>query len=367
MAPTRLPTKTHITDRPTSNQTDTPTKKPVTPAPTHQSNEFPITDRPTNQPTSEPSNETTPLTDTVNKISFVAFGDIPYTKDQRYCLNKQLRQLDQEQMGFKFMAHVGDIKWGKTLCYESSFSDISEIFTHPSNALNYDARDCFFVPGDNEFQDCQDVDQAWRWWMQYFGNGNITKTGIGSNENGFGTLSDPDISVDYQSLRLENGFYPTSAGNFAFFTDDVLFMGIHQVGGGTVGDESTRVHRNYQWVEQNMARRHAEGMRFAHASIRSKRRQYFGNPFMRLLREKYPDISVLYIHGDGHNFHTYQPDTKNPNLACLEVDGGEEADPLLISVVHDTAADKIGFDIDIRGGYYYSGCQTGNTDKTWSS
>jgi len=50
------------------------------------------------------------------------------------------------------MAHVGDIKWGNSPCYESSYSDIAEIFTHPSNALNYDPRDSFFVPGDNEFQ-----------------------------------------------------------------------------------------------------------------------------------------------------------------------------------------------------------------------
>ena len=69
-------------------------------------------------------------------------------------------------MGFKFIAHVGDIKSGRTTCYESSFSDVAEIFTHNSNALNYDPRDVFFVPGDNEWVDCQDPDQAWRWWMK---------------------------------------------------------------------------------------------------------------------------------------------------------------------------------------------------------
>ena len=107
---------------------------------------------------------------------------------------------------------------------------------------------------------------------------------------------------------------------------------------------------------------------FAHASMTSTRRKYFGDPFMSLLREdRYRDMSVLYIHGNGHNFHTYQPDKKNPNLTSLEVDGGEEADPLLISVKHDTASDEIEFNIDVRGGYYYGGCKNGNTDKTWSS
>ena len=287
---------------------------------------------------------------------------VPYRKDDRYCLNKQLRELDQEEMDFKFMAHVGDIKYGKSPCYESSFKDITEIFSHPSNALNYDTRDCFFVPGDNEYNDCQDIDQAWQWWMQHFGNGNFT------NENGFGTLSDPNITVDYQ---LEHGNYSSSAGNFAFFTDSVLFMGLNQVGGGLVGDESTRVANNYQWVEENIARHNNTDLRaivvFAHATMTSQRRRYFGDPFMRLLREEYPNITAIYVHGDGHNFQTNQPDPNNPNLTDLEVDGGDEADPLLISVMHDIEEDMFSFNIDVRGGYYDLGCQAGNVDKTWSS
>ena len=69
-------------------------------------------------------------------------------------------------MDFKFMAHVGDIKWGQVPCYESSFRDVAEMFTHPSNAINYDPKDCLFVPGDNEFQDCQSKTDAWGWWMK---------------------------------------------------------------------------------------------------------------------------------------------------------------------------------------------------------
>lgn len=49
----------------------------------------------------------------VKKVSFIAMGDVPYTKDSRYCLNKQLRDLNQERMDFKFVVHVGDLKYGK--------------------------------------------------------------------------------------------------------------------------------------------------------------------------------------------------------------------------------------------------------------
>jgi hypothetical protein len=142
-----------------------------------------------------------PTSSAVKKISFVAFGDgkevrrflvtaksivycsflnlpirqmifllhhilVPYRKADRYCLNKQLRELNQDQMGFKFMVHVGDLKQGQEPCYESSFLDVAEMFSHVSNALNYDPRNCFFVPGDNEFQECQNRTKAWGWWMK---------------------------------------------------------------------------------------------------------------------------------------------------------------------------------------------------------
>ncbi|KAL9187702.1 hypothetical protein ACHAXT_006080 [Thalassiosira profunda] len=360
-SPTQSPTKT-----PSSNPTASPSRSPTldpTDKPSTQPTRSP-TVQPTAMPTPSPSKSPTPRM--VKKISFVAFGDIPYTRNQRYCLNKQLRELNQAEMDFKFMAHVGDIKWGRSPCYESSFRDIAEMFSHPTNALAYDTRDCLFVQGDNEWMDCQDPDQAWRWWMQYFGNGNVP------NANGFGTLSDPDISIEYEAqLLLANGDYPSSAGNFAFFTSNTLFVGINQIGGGRYGDEATRVHGNYKWVESNLAKYASEGMRalvvFAHATMTSSRRQYFGDPFMALLREEYPEIKALYVHGDGYNFESVQTDPGNPNLIQLEVDGGEEADPLLISVMHDTSLDEFSFSVDVRGGYYYEGCQTGNVDKTWSS
>ena len=102
----------------------------------------------------------------VKKISFIVMGDTPYTLEDRYCLNEQLRNLNQSSMNFTFITHVGDIKWGKTACTESSFSDIAEMVSHETNALGYDVRDFLIVPGDNEYQDCANLDEAWRYWMK---------------------------------------------------------------------------------------------------------------------------------------------------------------------------------------------------------
>jgi hypothetical protein len=191
--------------------------------------------------------------------------------------------------------------------------------------------------------------------------------------NGFSTLSDPAITVQYQNSTLVGGDSATNAGNFAFFTANVLFVGINQVGGhGFVGDEMSRVGGNYKWVQYNMAKYNSKGMRaiviFAHASMGRERQEFFGTPFVRLLKTStYSRIKALYIHGDGHDFIAYSPDVHNRNLFSLQVDGGEEANPLLISVMHDTVVDQVYFEINNRGGAYIGGCQAGNVDKTWSS
>lgn len=66
------------------------------------------------------------------------------------------------------MVHIGDIKPGYEICTEERYSDVAEMFVHPSNALNYDPRDVLFLPGDNEWSDCYDVDLAWQWWSKFF-------------------------------------------------------------------------------------------------------------------------------------------------------------------------------------------------------
>ena len=130
---------------------------------------------------------------------------------------------------------------------------------------------------------------------------------------------------------------------------------MNQVGGGVVGDEQSRVGGNYKWVQSNMAKYVSRGLRaivlFAHASMGNERQTYFGNPFKRLLKSAtYSHIKALYVHGDGHDFYTYSPDVYNHNLFSLQVDGGEEANPLLISVMHDTVDDQVYFEINVRGG-----------------
>ena len=196
-----------------------------------------------------------------------------------------------------------------------------------------------------------------------FGNGIIPNT------NRFSTLSDPNIDVEYQTSTNGSVY---NEGNFAFFAVNVLFVGINQVGGGTLGDESSRVNGNFIWVQYNMAKYLPRGMRaiviFAQAPMNGSRQQHFGTPFTNLLRTSaYARIKAMYIHGDGHAYATYSPDPNNRNLTSLQVDGGELANPLLVSFMSDAVSGSISYTINRRGGRYGGTCPAGNTDKTWSS
>ena len=223
--------------------------------------------------------------------------------NHRYCLNQQLRELDQSAEDFLFMVHVGDIKSGQTReCEPEIYSDVAEIFSNKDNALNYDTRDIFFIVGDNDWCDCNDPESALSYWMNNFGNGQKTNgLNTGPNPYGFGTMSDSNIVVEYdfQGNSQSSSNYPTSASNFAFFHNLVLFVGINQVGGSSIGDESERVANNFEWVKSNMEYYADRGMKtlvvFAHADMGNARSTYFGNPFQKLLRNQYPDMLVVYM------------------------------------------------------------------------
>lgn len=69
-------------------------------------------------------------------------------------------------------------------------------------------------------------------------------------------------------------------------------------------------------------------------------------------------------HGDGHGFYIMN-DKSNRNLYDLQVEGGESADPLSITILRDPSTGKDSLKVDRRGGNYKGGCAAGNNDVTW--
>eukprot|EP00804_Cyclotella_cryptica_P023840 CCRYP_018128-RA/>CCRYP_018128-RA protein AED:0.04 eAED:0.04 QI:874/1/1/1/1/1/3/451/571 len=373
--PTTSPTETrNETEAPTyaAIQTNSPTVAAViTDSPTASPEIVTVGVLETYSPTPEPEKEVA--------VSFIMMGDIPYYTNHKYCLNQQLRELTPAQMEYPyaFIVHVGDIKSGQTKdCVSEYFSDVADIFSSPLNDYYYDTRDCFFLVGDNDWCDCDDPGSAFAYWMNNFGNGRkYTWINRGPNPNGFGTFSHSNmrttLEYDDDGSSDSSQYYPSSASNFAFFLNKVLFVGINQVGGAEIGDESTRVRNNFNWVKNKMETYAQLDMRslvvFAHAPMSGARWEYFGQPFQSFLRDNYPDILVLYAHGDGHKFNLERIDKYNANLYDLECDSGDIADPLLITITR-SGSERDGLNVDRRGGRYPDGdCAPDNRDKTWSS
>ncbi|MFZ2268370.1 MAG: metallophosphoesterase [Azonexus sp.] len=76
---------------------------------------------------------------------FALIGDVPYSAHERRELPKMLNAIADSQVDL--VAHIGDIKPGKERCDDSLFADRYQLF-------NASRIPFVFVPGDNEWTDC---------------------------------------------------------------------------------------------------------------------------------------------------------------------------------------------------------------------
>ncbi|MDQ0730720.1 hypothetical protein [Arthrobacter sp. B1I2] len=79
-------------------------------------------------------------------FTFAAIGDIPYGAAEIAKFPSRIQDLNADK-DLKFVAHVGDIKNGSSVCSDEYFSYIRsqfDTFTHP----------LVYTPGDNEWVDC---------------------------------------------------------------------------------------------------------------------------------------------------------------------------------------------------------------------
>lgn len=79
-------------------------------------------------------------------FTFAAIGDIPYGATEIAKFPSRIQDLNADK-DLKFVAHVGDIKNGSSVCSDGYFSYIRsqfDTFTHP----------LVYTPGDNEWVDC---------------------------------------------------------------------------------------------------------------------------------------------------------------------------------------------------------------------
>jgi len=133
-----------------------------------------------------------------------------------------------------FMVHLGDFNRPMiTGCVEESYEVTDSLFSRSSVPV-------YFVPGDNEYNDCPNATEALGFWKDYL----------------VGYESKYWRSPKWEVVRDEPPYEP----NFAFVLRRVLYVGINLVG-GTVHDQDeweARQQANLEWISNQFQMNRAQ-------------------------------------------------------------------------------------------------------------
>lgn len=249
-------------------------------------------------------------------VTFYAMGDVPYQPEEDLLLPQQIAELPGDA---EFVIHVGDIKGGAAPCDEAVYVKVSRMLSRAVAPV-------FIIPGDNEWNDCTDPAQAWKYWNQYF----------------------------RRFDRRWNHRFPlfrqvAHEPNFSFVRNGVLFVGLNIVG-GHIHDPAEWKHRHahgLQWVRQNLQQFGtvvSSLVVFAHANPQDRHRDFFEPLCTEAEAFGKP---ILYLHGDGHKWIHDRPFAAQ-NILRVQVDQGGMAPPLKVTVTDDP---KEPFQFDRRNGH----------------
>jgi hypothetical protein len=222
-------------------------------------------------------------------FSFSVIADVPYDADE-------ILQLDQHFFDHNryspadFVAHLGDIKSSGGSCDESHYQIVAD-------SLRLLAVPAFIVPGDNEWTDCSDPDQAWAFWEDHL---------LGIEADFCGTPP-----LDSQAVRPEN---------FAFLHKGVLFVGINLPDGAP----SEVVQADIDWIDAQFAEKGFQ----ARAAVVLAHRDPSGALKAALASNGAAFAKpVLYLHGNGHSWSEDAGFFGEPNMLLVQLERGTAGEP----------------------------------------
>lgn len=203
-----------------------------------------------------------------------------------------------------FMVNVGD--WNSpfaTSCDEASFQDVDALFETSTVPV-------YFVPGDNEYNDCPDITQSYTLWKEYL--------------------------VDYETKHWPppswtvNRYTGVLDENWAFTLNKALFVGINLVGGQVqdTTEWATRQAADLEWIDVQVdAARKNQDLEvlvvFAHADPSISTNDPFFVPFFDNVRSSYNVPTVLVHRNLGIDSANLQENYMGINdFAVLVVEGG---------------------------------------------
>lgn len=250
-------------------------------------------------------------------VSFYVMGDAPYSSDDRDRFPDQVKNVPNDA---EFMIHLGDMKGVDTCQSDGPYQLVSDAFIHHS------VMPVFFVPGDNDYYDCDDWRAGWSRWSFFF------------------LFFHEKFETGWiRSVRNQ----PEREENFSFKRRGVLFIGVHTVG-IVGGDNIFRISKwkkllqdDLEWTRQEIARvSHKVVVIFSHAAPTKDHAIYFDG-LSELAEES--GRPFLYMHGDTHRWQKDWPFSAK-NIQRVVVDQGGIADPVKVTVDTNGAEPAISFE-----------------------
>lgn len=264
---------------------------------------------PTLQPSSIPS-----LAPSVaaqqNTTVFYAVGDAPYTNDQAITLLKDVLALPPDG---DFLIHLGDLRKAGEACQATEYRRAAAILQESTIPV-------FVVIGDNDWNDCPDVDNGFELWKNHFLK--------------FDSLHwDVPWAVERQKGREEN---------FAFEHKGTLFIGLNLVGGEvhSTKEWKDRLNDQEKWtiktIKEYVSKKSEENIgrivMFGHADPSEKHAPFF-DPIRKFIEKDLENkVPFLYMNGDSHQWSYDRSFMGEPSLLRIMVTGRSVDPPLRISV-----------------------------------
>jgi hypothetical protein len=254
------------------------------------------------------------LCETAKILRFVVFADTPYNSSQEGDLISHIDKVNQTASA-RYAIHLGDIKGGykaetqKNPCTEDRYTHVADIFHELSMPV-------FFIPGDNEWNDCADPDVAWGFWWTHL--------------HQFETFWPDAPTVERQAVREEN---------FAWASHGVLLIGINLVGGKTIDQAAwdLRLAQDAEWVTTQLSSKKDDvgaAVLFGHASPTSGKQDLFFDAFIPAAQAF--GKPILYMNGDLHKWLVQTPFPLDaPHVTQVQSKGGS-AQPVQITVDFST-------------------------------
>ncbi len=233
----------------------------------------------------------------------------PYNPSQVQWLEDSVALENYHAQG-EFLVHLGDVLAGgsqATVEYHERVAGILKGCAVPA----------FIVPGDNEWTEQKDPQNAWQLWTDSF----MKLHGHWNEDGRLAKLCPASEGVRHQAEREEN---------FAFVRKGVLLIGINLPGGRPhdAQEWARRLPANARWIAQNFER-YGDQVRAAVIFAQTHPFGAFSEP-LRAASEAFGK-PVLYLHADFHQWNVSRP-WPEQNFLKVQTDQLGTRPPLLVTV-----------------------------------